>query len=128
MHLRLFIYLAAIILLCACGHAGPAEKTAKDDLGLSGALLDFYRGPLNHLKAVRHGECPMHPSCSEYCRQAIQTYGPIQGWIMTCDRLMRCGRDETRIAPRILVNGRLKYYDPPANNAGPIPTSYPKGE
>lgn len=31
---------------------------------------------------------------------------------MTCDRLMRCGRDETELSPRIMVDGELKYYDP----------------
>jgi hypothetical protein len=25
---------------------------------------------------------------------------------------MRCGRDETRRAPRILIDGKGKYYDP----------------
>ena len=28
------------------------------------------------------------------------------------DRLMRCVRDETRLAPRIGVNGKVKYFDP----------------
>ena len=79
-------------------------------------LVDWYHGPLNHLSAVRRGPCPMHPSCSEYARQATAKHGPIIGWLMATDRLMRCGRDETRLAPKIRVNGRVKYHDPVDNN------------
>jgi hypothetical protein len=54
----------------------------------------------------------MHPSCSEYSRQAVARFGFAKGWVMSMDRLMRCGRDEVRMAPKIRVNGKLKYYDP----------------
>ncbi len=80
------------------------------------AAINFYRGPLNHLNAVRAGSCPMHPTCSDYSRQAIKKHGPVIGWIMTCDRLMRCGRDELDESPRILVDGELKCFDPLAGN------------
>ncbi len=82
------------------GHAPPST------------LLGFYQGPLNHLNGVRRGACPMEPSCSEYARQAVARHGPVKGWMMAMDRLMRCGRDETRRAPTVLVNGHIKYYDP----------------
>ena len=74
--------------------------------------LRLYQGPLNHLAAVRRGECPMHPSCSEYCSQAIERHGLVLGWMMATDRLMRCGRDEMKLAQRIFVNGNWKFYDP----------------
>ncbi len=54
----------------------------------------------------------MHPSCSEYCSQAIALHGLVLGWIMTTDRLMRCGRDEKKFAQRVLVDGHWKFYDP----------------
>jgi putative component of membrane protein insertase Oxa1/YidC/SpoIIIJ protein YidD len=43
----------------------------------------------------------MRPSCSAYSKEAFQTHGFFLGWIMTCDRLMRCGRDETHLSPDI---------------------------
>ena len=58
----------------------------------------------------------MHPSCSEYARQAMAKHGRVKGWLMATDRLMRCGRDETRLAPKVWVNGQIKYYDPVDNN------------
>jgi putative component of membrane protein insertase Oxa1/YidC/SpoIIIJ protein YidD len=79
-------------------------------------LIDFYQGPLNHCSAVRYGECPMYPSCSEYAKQAFQKYGVFVGTMIAADRLMRCGRDELKSAPLIFVDGKMKYYDPLEQN------------
>jgi len=79
-------------------------------------MVRFYRGPLNHLSAVRYGECPMYPSDSEYSLQSIQKHGMLVGWIMAMDRLMRCGRDETRLSPQVFINGKWKTYDPVEKN------------
>jgi uncharacterized protein len=54
----------------------------------------------------------MFPNCSEYALSAIRKHGVILGWFMTCDRLMRCGRDEISISPEIIVDGKLKTLDP----------------
>jgi len=35
---------------------------------------------------------------------------------MAMDRLMRCGRDEARLAPKVLIDGKWKIYDPLENN------------
>ena len=78
--------------------------------------LDFYQGPLENLHAVREGSCPMHPSCSAYAREAFEKHGPVIGWVMTHDRVLRCGRNETAIARKINVNGSLLHYDPITNN------------
>jgi putative component of membrane protein insertase Oxa1/YidC/SpoIIIJ protein YidD len=101
----------------ACAHTSQnqTESMMANDSFYQG-VIEFYGGPLNHLKSVRRGECPMYPSCSEYSRQAIARFGLIKGWVMTMDRLIRCGRDEIRIAPKIWVNGKWKYYDPIENN------------
>jgi hypothetical protein len=58
----------------------------------------------------------MYPSCSQYSRQAVARHGLFIGAMMAADRLMRCGRDETRLAPKVLINGRVKYYDPVGGN------------
>ncbi|NNK00301.1 MAG: membrane protein insertion efficiency factor YidD [Desulfatitalea sp.] len=56
--------------------------------------------------------CPMHPSCSRYAGQAVSRHGIFKGWILASDRLMRCGRDETRRAAPILVKGQRLTFDP----------------
>jgi len=58
----------------------------------------------------------MYPSCSQYSLQSFEKHGILIGWIMTCDRLMRCGRDETNLSQDIFVDGKLKSYDPVEKN------------
>jgi len=79
-------------------------------------LIRFYQGPLNHLNSVKRYSCPMHPSCSTYSKQAIKKHGGMIGWIMTCDRLLRCGRDELKFCTWIKTNDTFKCYDPVENN------------
>jgi putative component of membrane protein insertase Oxa1/YidC/SpoIIIJ protein YidD len=113
-----------LLLFCAfafyaCAHTAQHQAESKTPrVSFYEGIIRFYRGPLNHLQSVRRGECPMYPSCSEYSRQAIARFGFAKGWVMSMDRLMRCGRDETRTAPRILVHGKWKYYDPIESNKG----------
>jgi putative component of membrane protein insertase Oxa1/YidC/SpoIIIJ protein YidD len=110
--------LLCMLTLAACAHTAERnnESTVKTANPFYEGILKIYTGPLNHLRSVRRGECPMYPSCSEYSRQAIAHYGFAKGWVMAMDRLMRCGRDEMRLAPRILVNGKWRYYDPIESN------------
>jgi putative component of membrane protein insertase Oxa1/YidC/SpoIIIJ protein YidD len=97
--------LIPVILLCGCSTASPLSSAVR-----------FYQGPLNHLSAVKSSECPMYPSCSEYSRECIQKHGSAIGWMMTVDRLMRCGRDDMRLLPRVVVDGKVKYFDPVSEN------------
>ncbi|MCP4112464.1 MAG: membrane protein insertion efficiency factor YidD [Desulfobacteraceae bacterium] len=108
------------IILCAfflsCASSKTMEKGHQDNFNPLFSVVRFYRGPLNHLSAVRHGECPMYPSCSEYSLQCFQKFGQIIGWTMTCDRLMRCGRDEMKASQRLFIGGKWQYYDPVEEN------------
>ncbi|MCP3940086.1 MAG: membrane protein insertion efficiency factor YidD [Desulfobacteraceae bacterium] len=72
-------------------------------------LIQFYQ---DHLSAADGHRCPMSPSCSEYAARAIKKHGLFVGWIMACDRLVRCGRDEVTISPLRFVNGKSYTFDP----------------
>ncbi len=52
----------------------------------------------------------------------------VLGWIMTSDRLMRCGRDETRLSPGVFSNGKLKTADPVSRNDFWMNTNYHESE
>ncbi|MFW6242487.1 MAG: membrane protein insertion efficiency factor YidD [Thermodesulfobacteriota bacterium] len=112
-----------VFLVGGCGQMQPQSS------GPFSSLIGVYRGPLNHLSAVRHGTCPMHPSCSEYAKQSVAKHGELIGWFMACDRLMRCGRDETRHAPMVRVGDGFRVSDPVARNdfwwAAPDPVFTP---
>jgi putative component of membrane protein insertase Oxa1/YidC/SpoIIIJ protein YidD len=100
--------------VAGCGHTPLDSSHAgeQSDSTAYNGLMAIYEGPLNHLYAVRKGSCPMYPSCSAYSRQAVAAHGPVVGWIMTMDRLMRCGRNETQNVPQIFIEGQWKYFDP----------------
>jgi putative component of membrane protein insertase Oxa1/YidC/SpoIIIJ protein YidD len=105
-----------LLALPACAHLSKDADRSHASPSLAASLMEIYQRPLNHLRAVRAGECPMTPSCSEYCRQAMEKHGFFLGWLMSVDRLLRCGRDELKIAPQIFVDGKRKAYDPVENN------------
>lgn len=92
--------------------ATPEEShnTTHTSAGPAVQLIRLYQGLLS---PIAGGRCPMHPSCSEYGIECFTKHGWIKGWVMTWDRLLRCGRDELRSAPQILTKGgRYKFYDP----------------
>ena len=99
-------------IVTGCRSLKPLESHTDDNLSPLSSIIRFYQGPLNHLSTVHIGECPMEPSCSEYALQAIQKHGMLLSWFMTCDRLMRCGRDELALSPEVLVYGKWKCFDP----------------
>ena len=77
------------------------------------AFIKFYQ---EHLSAADGDRCPMYPSCSTYASQAIEKHGPVLGWVMACDRIVRCGRDEVDLSKTINASGRKFVFDPVASN------------
>jgi putative membrane protein insertion efficiency factor len=75
--------------------------------------IKFYR---NYISGADGDRCTMYPSCSQYCIEAFKKHGLFFGWIMCSDRLMRCGRDETKLSPPVLINGEKRSFDPVNNN------------
>jgi len=116
MRYRMIFCAASALALMACQFAPAPETEPGGGLNPFAAAVRLYRGPLNHLSALRVGECPMYPSDSEYSLQALKKHGAVMGWIMSIDRVVRCGRDETRLAPQVFVNGTPKSYDPVEEN------------
>lgn len=102
------IFVSGIFAGCATLQQGPAGYV-RDPLS---AIVHFYRGPLDHLAAVRGGTCAMYPCSSGYSLECVEKHGLWIGWIMTCDRLLRSGRDELYLSPEITMNGRTFCYDP----------------
>jgi putative membrane protein insertion efficiency factor len=76
-------------------------------------IIRFYQ---TFVSGADGNRCPMYPSCSEYAARALKKHGPVMGWIMTCDRLMRCGRSDARLAPEIRIQDRPRIYDPVSAN------------
>ncbi len=60
--------------------------------------------------------CPMHPTCSQYALEAFNKYGFFTAWMLTSDRLLRCGHSEIHMSPKVIVRGQRKVHDPLAAN------------
>ena len=105
-------FLLVAMFFTSCAHLNETPGEAERNRDVFFPVSEVYGKYLNSLGAVRHGSCPMFPSCSVYSKMAIEKHGFIVGWIMTFDRLLRCGRDETEHAPRFFFNGAWRYYDP----------------
>ncbi len=120
----LWAVLGLALLAGAAGAAedpmrGPWEKPAaraaapdSDAIGLSYTIGLYQR----FVAPISGSSCPMEPHCSAYARDCFRRHGPVGAWILTSDRLLRCGRDEVRTAPRIWRGGRLLSYDPVSAN------------
>ena len=76
-------------------------------------LFTFYQ---EHISVVDGNRCSMYPSCSRYASQSFEKHGPVIGWIMACDRLVRCGRDEANVSMKVMVNHEQLIYDPVGAN------------
>jgi len=83
----------------------PGEDALLREESLFISPITFYQ---RFISPAVGNRCQMIPSCSAYSKESFNAHGFFLGWIMTCDRLMRCGRDETRLSPEILSpDGRL---------------------
>lgn len=115
------VLLAALILGCipAAAHAQTAIQNATSSAGDAAEApplahqIGFFRQVLSRADGDR---CPMYPSCSSYALSSLRKHGALMGWVMACDRLLRCGHDEVRLAPRVNVGQRRLAYDPVSGN------------
>ena len=91
-------------------HRKQGDAAAFNPLRL---LVEVYR---ENISRIDGKDCPMYPSCSEYSIRSFKKHSFLVGWMMTVDRLFRCGRDELRLSPQVMVNGERRWYDPLESN------------
>ncbi|MCP4115274.1 MAG: membrane protein insertion efficiency factor YidD [Desulfobacteraceae bacterium] len=96
----------ATLLLAGFPHTADCREN-------SHPILKFYG---KYISPADGDRCAMAPSCSAYAGEAFRKHGPLMGWIMTCDRLVRCGRDETRLSPTIKKGNTRLTLDPVSAN------------
>ncbi len=96
----------ATLLLASFPHRADCREN-------SNPLMKFYGKYISPADGER---CAMAPSCSGYAAGAFRKHGPLMGWIMTCDRLVRCGHDETNLSPNIIKGNTRLTLDPVSAN------------
>ena len=108
------ILVLLIMATGACAGTRGAVVDRKPDHRTGGtAPVHLFRTFLSGADGQR---CPMTPSCSSYALTAIQRHGALMGWIMTVDRLMRCGRDELTRCQTVQTSDGARCPDTVENN------------
>ena len=116
---RLIVFFSFLWLLSA---AAPLQAKAEDKgknpqeghpWNPGSWLADTYR---DYISPVDGSRCPSVPSCSMYSLLVFQKHGFFGGWMMTVDRLIHEGKEETLVSPLIYEEGKWKIFDPPENN------------
>lgn len=102
-----------IVILSGIPKALWAQDPGKDHRTNTNPVIKFYQ---DHISGIDGNRCPMYPNCSQYCAQAVRKHGFGLGWIMACDRLLRCSRDEARLSVHVRVNERELTFDPVSAN------------
>lgn len=104
----------AFFLYLPCALAGGENSPAGDSKLNPGAwVVSLFR---DHISAVDGNRCPSTPSCSSYSHRAFRKHGFFVGWLMTVDRLIHEGGEETAVSPLIYRRGEIKILDPVADN------------
>jgi len=112
---HLFRILGVLLVLAFSAfsaHAGETDKhTADGDFRqpVWSSPLSFYQKVISRADGDRD---PMYPSCSTYAATVFKRYNPVTALVLTCDRLLRCGHDEVRLAPQVYDKGGARTYDP----------------
>ncbi len=88
-------------------HAAGDKPAAKG--GVVTSVIHFFSKIISPADGDR---CDHRPTCSVYGAEAFAKFGALKGWIMTCDRLLRCGGDDRFVGPTVVENGRRYAVDP----------------
>ncbi len=108
--LLFFHFIFFLLNLTSCSTLSNPEN--KKSINPAGFAINLYQ---NYISPVDGQRCRMYPSCSEYSKRAFHKHGVLKGWILTSDRLLRCGRDEMTVSSQTVKNGS-KYCDDSIEN------------
>lgn len=78
-----------------------------------------------YISGIRGQECPMYPSCSNFGLKTFSEKKFVYAFILTSDRLLRCGHEPNKYDLTIRPNG-FKNIDYPAYQAAPNELYYTK--
>ena len=101
------------------GSSIVTEKSyLNDSLRKSGlGAIDYISVYQKYISGIRGQECPMYPSCSNYGLKTFSEKSFVTAFVLTADRLLRCGHDHSNYSLTLRPNGfkNLDYpdYDKP---------------
>lgn len=96
------------MLLATTVVAADDDDTLTGEASPATWMIHQYQTLLSPSKA---DTCKMHPSCSEYARQAYEAFPFWKATLLTTDRLTRSDHDQDRYE-LVDIGGRQRQYDP----------------
>jgi Putative membrane protein insertion efficiency factor len=114
--LTLSLLVLGLLTLGSCGKAFAQASPPPDKAeGVNPALwlVTLYR---EHISPIDGDRCPSLPTCSSYSVHAMEKHGFFLGWMMTVDRLIHEGQEETKVSPVVYHEGKWRIFDPVWNN------------
>ncbi|MGE4520775.1 MAG: membrane protein insertion efficiency factor YidD [Desulfobacteraceae bacterium] len=106
---NLFFKFIIFFLISGCASNFENQFTHKS---YPSEIIGIYQNSLESLNFVRKGRCQMHPNCSSFGRQAFEKHSFFKAYYLTCERLVRCGRDSGEKLKIIQTDSGLKFNDP----------------
>jgi putative component of membrane protein insertase Oxa1/YidC/SpoIIIJ protein YidD/TolA-binding protein len=91
----------------SCLDSASVPIVIPPQIALARWLIHFYKIMASPAKGT---VCPMYPTCSQYASEAFTQHNPLRAWLMTSDRLMRCGMDQEQY-PKVLIGERYRWLD-----------------
>ncbi len=110
------LMLLGLLILGSYGEAFAQASAPRDETaGFNPALwlVNLYR---DHISPIDGDRCPSLPTCSSYSVQSMEKHGFFLGWMMTVDRLLHEGQEETKVSPVVYYEGKWRVFDPVQNN------------
>ena len=108
--------LALCSVLIALLLTSGIEKAWGEEDSPSNPLIWVLKAYQEHISPVDGGRCPSVPTCSSYSIEAFKKHGFFMGWMMTVDRLIHEGKEESAVSPLLFSEGKWRLYDPVENN------------
>jgi putative component of membrane protein insertase Oxa1/YidC/SpoIIIJ protein YidD len=102
-------------LLCLLFLTGFTQPTTTVNETSSKDYISFYQ---KFISGIRGQDCPMYPSCSNFAMNAFQEKSFINAFVLTSDRLMRCGHD-LKDYDLTSISAGQKYLDFPGSEYSP---------
>ncbi len=113
-----FYVLIAIYLIAVTQNslAQPlvASNTISNPEPIVNTFTDYIQIYQKFISSIRGSTCPMYPSCSNYGLRAFTETNPFSAFILTSDRLLRCGH-EHKFYNLTMYNANYKFVDFPVN-------------
>ena len=110
--IRLFIKIILIVNIHLLYSQKDVSVLKNNETNASDDYIGFYQ---NYISGIRGQTCPMHPSCSRYAIESFRNNNFFNAFLLTSDRLIRCGHDYENYSLTLTNNG-IKFLDVPENS------------